>query len=441
LRELRPDREPVPTTGVAAAAGGALLIIAAAFVIYRAAILSYLFNDDFNWFADAHGFAFANLVHLGRYDHFYRPVIEIYFFVGQRLFGCSALAFHLVSVGIHLVNTLILLLFARELTGSRRFAYLSALFFVTQPGYYEAVSWVAAITDLLPGLWYLLTLWLWVRFLQRGHIAWYAGALAAFTACLLTHESSATLLPMLVALDVTVRAGQGGRIDVAWIRDRFVVYLPFAALLAASLTITYIVNRRSYLIREGHYQLGWHVVPHMLQFVLSLYIGPRSITSYVLIATVVALLLWRGTPRVRFLVVMLFATLAPSSLFTWGNVSRYLYVPAASFALLLAEGVTALEAAAATRMTRRHACLLATAVAAALAIRFSVYAEKSARSFRELTLPYERFVAAVQRANPTGSAAEPVVLRPDDVENIPVAFYGVAAGAAFCGPPLRVVVQ
>jgi hypothetical protein len=210
---------------------------------------------------------------------------------------------------------------------------------------------------------------------------------------------------------------------------------------SASLTITYIVNSRSYLIREGHYQLGWHAVPHMLQFILSLYVGPQSMASYVLITTVVAVLLWRGTPRVRFFVVMLFATLAPSSLFTWGNVSRYLYVPAASFALLIAEGIGGLETLAAMRMTRRQARLLATVVAVGLAIRFSVYAEKSARSFRELTLPYVRFVEAVRRANPTGSAADPVVLTPPDVENIPVAFYGVAAGGAFCGPPLRVVVQ
>ena len=440
MTQLRSDRDHEPTTGVAAAAGGALLIVVA-LVIYRAAIVSYLFNDDFNWFDDAHRFAFANLVHLGRYDHFYRPVIEIYFFVGLRFFGCAALPFHLASVGIHLVNTLILFLFARELSGDRRLAYLTAVVFVTQPGYYEAVAWVAAITDLLPGLWYLLTLWLCLRFLHHGRVARYVGALASFTACLLTHESSATLLPMLVALDVTVRASHHRRIDAGWMRDRPDVYLPFAMLLIASLTITYIVNSRSYLIREGHYQLGWHAVPHMLQFILSLYVGPRSMTSYVLIAAVVALLLWRGSPRVRFFVVMLFATLAPSSLFTWGNVSRYLYVPAASFALLLAEGISGLEAAAATRMTRRHARVLATVVAAALAIRFSVYAEKSARSFRELTLPYVRFVEAVRRANPTGSAAEPVVLRPADVENIPVAFYGVAAGAAFCGPPLRVVVQ
>jgi hypothetical protein len=46
-----------------------------------------------------------------------------------------------------------------------------------------------------------------------------------------------------------------------------------------SLTITYIVNSRSYLIREGHYQLGWHAVPHMLQFILLACVGPQSMAS------------------------------------------------------------------------------------------------------------------------------------------------------------------
>src|SRR5712691_2237298 len=123
------------TDAIASAAGG-LLIVAAVAVIYRAAIVSFLFNDDFNWFDEARRFAFANLFHLDRYNHFYR------------------------------LNTLILYLFARELTGGRWFAFLAALFFCTQPGYFEAVAWIAAITDLLPGLWYLLTLWLYLRYLH-----------------------------------------------------------------------------------------------------------------------------------------------------------------------------------------------------------------------------------------------------------------------------------
>jgi hypothetical protein len=177
----------------------------------------------------------------------------------------------------------------------------------------------------------------------------------------------------------------------------------------------------------------------MLQFILSLYVGPRSAISYGLIAGVTALLLWSGSPRVRFFIVLLFATLAPASFFTWGNVSRYLYVPAAAFALLLAEAMVALERVAAGRMQAPRARALAVAVAAALAIRFSIYAEKSAQSFRDLTLPYARLVSAVRRAAPQGAPAQ-VALVPADVDDVPAEFRDLAAGAAFCGAPIHVVV-
>ena len=113
---------------------------------------------DFHWFGEARRFAWINLLYLERYGHFYRPVIEIYFFVGQRLFGCAPLPFHLASLSIHLVNTATVFFFARRLAGSTRFAALSVFLFVLQPGYVQAVAWVAAITDLLGAFWYLLTL-------------------------------------------------------------------------------------------------------------------------------------------------------------------------------------------------------------------------------------------------------------------------------------------
>src|SRR5262249_2153493 len=218
-------------------AAASLLIVWVA-VIYRGAVVSHFFNDDFNWFDEAQRFAFANLVHLERYDHFYRPVVEIYFFAGRSLFGCAGLPFHLLSVGIHLVNTLLVYLIARDLSARRDFGFFAALFFCTQPGYYEAVSWVAAITDLLPAIGYLLSLWLFLGFLRTGRRLWYAAALIAFALCLLTHEISATLLPMLVVLDLAVRAGATGPMPFAsWLRVAGVRYVPYAVLLAGSLTI------------------------------------------------------------------------------------------------------------------------------------------------------------------------------------------------------------
>ena len=60
----------------------------------------------------------ANLLRLEQYDHFYRPIIEIYFYLGRAVFGCDARPFHIVSVAIHLLNTLVLFQLARALTSN-----------------------------------------------------------------------------------------------------------------------------------------------------------------------------------------------------------------------------------------------------------------------------------------------------------------------------------
>jgi len=422
-------------------AAGALALTAAVFVIYRPALASYFFNDDFQWLEGARTFDAANLLNLSRYDHFYRPIVEIYFYLGERLFGCAALPFHLVSLGIHLINTLVLYLIARALTGNGFVAALTAMLFCVQDGYVEAVAWVGAITDLLPSLWYLLALWLHLLFLQRRRVWFYPGTLAAFTACLLTHESSATLLVMMIALDATLIAEASAPVDVKSIVRQARWYLPFALLLGGSLAITYVVNSRSYLIQEGHYRFGWHAVPHVLQYVISLYIGPRSVASYVTVVLATAALLWRGTPRTRFFVVWIFVTIAPFTFFTWGNVSRYLYLPAAGFALLLADLIVQAEIVAGTWIPRRAARAAAAAVACALAVRFAVFAEKSTISFRERTRPYERLVAAVKNTNPAVGPGGSAYVDAADLEDVPERYRNVAASAAYCRPDIHVVVR
>jgi hypothetical protein len=77
---------------------GAVALTAIVAAIYRDVTRAYYFNDDFQWLQGARTFAVANVLHIERYNHFYRPVIEIYFFIGRRLFGCHAPSFHMSAV-------------------------------------------------------------------------------------------------------------------------------------------------------------------------------------------------------------------------------------------------------------------------------------------------------------------------------------------------------
>ncbi len=436
LPDARPARAPRWTL----AAGGLVLVAAVAF-IYRDAARSYFFDDDFQWLQAARDFALPNLFRFERYTHFYRPLAEVYFFVGRGLFGCNALPFHVTSIVIHLVNTALLFLFARTLTADDRFAGVSALVFAVHSGHAEAASWVCAVGELLAFFWYVLALWTHLLFLRGGRAPLYAASLLAFTACLLTHETSATLLPMMVALEATVLFERRERLRAAGLLRRAVRYLPFVLLLAAYLVLAYVVNSRSYLIREGHYRLGWHVVRNAVNYLVTLYIGRRDPVSQVFVVAVAALLLVRGTPRVRFFTVWVLVTIVPVSLFAWGGSPRYLYLPAAGFAMLLASGALALRALAARYSSERAARVAAIAVVTVLCVRFAVFAQKVPAGLLASTRPYERYVAAVREQMSATPAATIISLDPAELVRIQEIYRDPAAEVATCGKDVHVVAR
>jgi hypothetical protein len=422
-------------------AATALAVVVAVALIYAPAAGAYFFNDDFHWLQSAFHFDARRFVQLDNYDHFYRPVIETYFYTGYRLFGCDARPFHLSSIAIHLLVIGAVYLLGRSLTQSRAFAATSAVFFAVLPGFVDAVVWVGAITDQLPALWYVLTLWVFLLFLQGRGWWCYALALVTYVTCLLTHESSATLPVMMVALEVVVLWERG-----TWPRGielvrRAARYLPFALLLAGYLAIEYVVNSRSYVVSEGHYRLGWHAVPNTLGYIVWLYVGKRNLLSYVAITAAVLALLVSGRPRVRFFVVWILVTIAPVAFFTWGNAGRYLYTPAVGFVMLLAEGVLACHGLLARRFSRRVAVTVAVVLIAVLAVRFGLFAARGAANFAKRTRPYQAYVEEIRALNPAPQPEQTVEVSEVTARPIPELYREPAAQVAFCMPGLRVRVR
>ncbi len=420
---------------------GAAGVLAAVLVIYGRSTAGYFFDDDYHWLAQTLSLP-PNFFDLSRYDHFYRPIIELYFLGGLALFGCDPFPFHLLSIAIHLLTTSLVFLFARDVSRSVAFATLSAVFFAVQPGFTDAVTWIAAITDLMPVLWYVLAVWLHLRFLQTRQLHWYVGAVLAFVVCHLTHESAATLLPMMGLVELTFAASGNALERVRMVMGHWQRYLPLAVILAGFLAIAYEVNTRSYLVREGHYALGWHAVENILNYVIWLYVGQRAWLDYAAtLAVLGAVVVW-GTPRMRFSVAWIVLTLLPASFFTWGNAARYLYLPAPGFAMLLGDLMLLFYAQARSRLSSPHAARVLTAVVVAvLAVRFGVFAKKAADSFPARTTAYQRFVSELRRANPSAAAGATVVIDARFLEGVPELYREPAAAVGLCTPDLRLEIR
>lgn len=427
---------PIVTSG---SWGAAILAVIA--VIYGYSTRGYFFDDDFHWLAQTLEFHAPNMFDLSRYAGFYRPVIEVYFLAGLTLFGCNAFPFHLASVAIHALTTCALYGFARTASGSTTFAWLSALFFAVQPGLVDAVTWIAAITDQLPALWYVLTLWLFLLFLKQRDRRLYVLALLTFVLCHLTHESSVTLLPMMMLTSVTF-VGRGPIVArVRQVADNWQALALFALLWVAYLILAYIINIRSLLIRDSYYAFGFHAIPNIANYIIWLYVGRRDLVDYLVVSgALVALLAW-GTDRVRFSVLWILVTLAPVSFFTWDPAPRYLYLPAAGFAMLVADFVLMVQGLAERRWSRQYARMLVTVLVCVLAGRSLVFAKKAADSWPVRTRDYERFVSHLRRSNPAAAPGSTVFIDRAALEGIPEVYRRPAAQVGLCLSDIRLEIR
>ena len=374
-------------------AAGAISL-AAIVIVYFRAIFAFFFEDDFNWLATtAWAFHPSRIFDLGAYNHFYRPVIELYFWAATPLFGGSPVLFHLFNIALHAANGLLLFLIARQLGASDRQATLASLFFVVLPGYIEAVAWVGALAEPLSAVFGCLALYMLLRHLAAPSARRWIGSLLCFLLALLTHESAIVFLPILVL---------GAWWAPSPLRAARLVQVlaPYAVVAVVYLAIEIPITRRNYLVEQNLYTPGLHMVENVLGYIAALYVGKRNTASFVVIAAAIVLLLARGTPRVRFATCWMLLALMPFAPFTWGNMSRYLYLPAMGFGLLLAEGVEWFDRRLLSRATMPVRRVAVVMLSVAIAVRFMTFAIKGVENFAARTEMYRQFLAELRAQRP-----------------------------------------
>jgi hypothetical protein len=394
--------------------------------VYHAALSAYFFDDDFQWLVASSQFHLGSLVSVADRQHFYRPVIEAYFGLAAPLFGGSPFLFHLVNVVLHAANAVLLLMLAFAVSNDPAYAFLAALFFTVQPADVDAIGWVSSLAEPLSALFGCLSLLAFIYY-RRGHkpVA-FAVSGWAFTAALLTHESSVVFFPLLVAAAWLVRDEHGR----SW--RPFAMY---GAVLTAYLAVDLPINARNYVVVEGHYAGGAHAIVNALAYITALYVGHQNTLNDIAVATVLAGLFVSGTSRIRFAVVWLLLTLAPFVFFRWAPATRYVYLPAMGLSLLIADGALALFRAV-NASTSRVRLVFAAAVVSILAVRFTMFAVANVNSFAARTDSYRQFVTEFRRSH--GSLPHHALVEIDSRESARRAFLEAAVRWAYHDPSIVV---
>lgn len=132
----------------------------------------------------------------------YMPVTWISYLADRQFFGPGPTGFHRTNILLHLLNTLLLYLILRRLTGSLWRPALVAALFAVHPLHVESVAWVAERKDVLSGFFFLLTIRLYIEYGYRPSVARYLISLLCFVLALLSKPMVVTLPVVLVLIVV-----------------------------------------------------------------------------------------------------------------------------------------------------------------------------------------------------------------------------------------------
>ena len=297
-----------------------------------------------------------------------RPVVNFSFAVNYAVSGSEVWSYHVMNAAIHLVAVLMLFGIVRRTLlqpalreqfrqVATQFALLTALLWALHPLQIESVTYMVQRAESLMGLFYLLTLYAFIRGTQEAASrAWHAVAVASCALGMASKEVMASAPLMVLLYDRTFVSGS---FRAAWRRHR-TLYAGLAAtwLLLGWLVLggegrggtagfatdvawwAYAAAQFPAIVRY----LGLAVWPQtlVLDYGAELDLRPAMVVACAaLVLTLVAatIVLLRRRPAVGFLGAWFFAILAPSSsvvpIATQAMAEHRMYLPLAAVAVLI----------------------------------------------------------------------------------------------------------
>ena len=204
----------------------------------------------------------------------WHPLTTISHMLDCQLYGLQPWGHHLTNVLLHAAAAIFLFLALRQLTGAHWPSLFVAAVFAIHPLRVESVAWVAERKDVLSGVFFMLTLWAYARYVRsrRPSSGRYVIALVFFALGLMCKPTLVTLPFVLLLLDywplrrfdlqssrskslrsirkdLARRRGENRPRDVPLfaksIRDLLIEKIPFFVLSAASCAATLLAQTQT----------------------------------------------------------------------------------------------------------------------------------------------------------------------------------------------------
>jgi tetratricopeptide (TPR) repeat protein len=151
----------------------------------------------------------------------YYPVVHTVFWVQHRIWGGNPLGYHLTNILLHVASALLLVKILKELKIPGR--WFAGAVVALHPVQVESVAWMSELKNTLSGLFFLSSLFFYLRFDRSRSLGAYVAAFGLFFLGLLA-KSVIAILPAIILVILWWKRGK-----LSWKRD-LLPLVPFFAI-------------------------------------------------------------------------------------------------------------------------------------------------------------------------------------------------------------------
>jgi 4-amino-4-deoxy-L-arabinose transferase-like glycosyltransferase len=161
---------------------------------------------------------------------YWRPILLTLLALIYKLFGVNPTGYHLASVLMHGLCTMLIFLVGREVLGEERVAAVAAAVFAFHPVHVEAVAWASGLSDLLVTAFALATICSYHWFRTHQASRWGFATIILLVLTFLSKESGVVMPGVLVAYEFLLAPRKSRRSSLALIAGSFLAALVYLAV-------------------------------------------------------------------------------------------------------------------------------------------------------------------------------------------------------------------
>ena len=174
----------------------------------------------------------------------WHPITWLSHMLDVQMYGMNAGAHHFTNVLFHMLNSMLLFLLLRRMTGALWRSAMVAALFAVHPLHVESVAWISERKDVLSAFFGFLALLAYVEYVKRPGWIRYGASLLLLALGLMSKPMVVTLPFLMMVLDYWPLNRYAEEVSLRRFAALVKEKLPFFALSAASCLVTVIAQKQ-----------------------------------------------------------------------------------------------------------------------------------------------------------------------------------------------------